>query len=332
MKTQCPHCNQHYDVDDSFIEQEVTCQNCNQIFKITAPLIEQKIPATPATIQTEPDQKIKKNQTGAFYGCVICLILAIVANFFSNFLIIIWAPLYLAAFVLSIVSIAQRNVFAGIITLLASVIAPGVFIIINIVLGASAISQALKENPPPSFPFKNISQAAKQFNQENSTTIDKKNVVKPVLTVAQVELSKNDFLGLRFGQNESSVRQIIGNLKQRRVDNKKGVKEIMFEKNHRIAEAEYTYLSFYDNKLVSVYIMFPDNSSALMKALTKNLEKKYGTAKSSMFSKTIKKDGLRISISNDYSNPNINCTYQILEKAIEAEKTKNKTKKYENAF
>ena len=32
MKTVCPNCNQEYDVEDNFLQQEVTCQVCNQDF------------------------------------------------------------------------------------------------------------------------------------------------------------------------------------------------------------------------------------------------------------------------------------------------------------
>ena len=34
MKTVCPHCNQEYDVEENFLQQEVTCSVCNQDFTV----------------------------------------------------------------------------------------------------------------------------------------------------------------------------------------------------------------------------------------------------------------------------------------------------------
>nr|DAF36227.1 MAG TPA: zinc-ribbon domain protein [Caudoviricetes sp.] len=40
MKISCPHCRQNYEVDESYIGQNVQCQNCGNEFMVTLPISE----------------------------------------------------------------------------------------------------------------------------------------------------------------------------------------------------------------------------------------------------------------------------------------------------
>jgi predicted Zn finger-like uncharacterized protein len=81
--------------------------------------------------------EVEDNCAGEKVECLEChntFVVAITFNFISLYLFFIWAPLYLAAFVLAIVSIAQRRVFVGIMILIASVFAPAVVILVRFVI------------------------------------------------------------------------------------------------------------------------------------------------------------------------------------------------------
>ena len=134
MKINCPHCSQEYEIEESLNGEQVECQKCDKSFTVVNIVQPQK-----GNIQAE-----KSN--GALYGCLICLIMAVVINIFSNFLFFFWIPLYLATFVLAIVSIAQRRVAWGIFALLTSIVAPIIISSINIAIGATVIHEAIKEN------------------------------------------------------------------------------------------------------------------------------------------------------------------------------------------
>ena len=45
MKTECPHCGQHYDVDDAYVGKEAECTNCGKQFILQ--------PAVALTVQTQ---------------------------------------------------------------------------------------------------------------------------------------------------------------------------------------------------------------------------------------------------------------------------------------
>ena len=40
MKISCPHCQQNYEVDESYAGQNVQCQNCGNEFMVTLPISE----------------------------------------------------------------------------------------------------------------------------------------------------------------------------------------------------------------------------------------------------------------------------------------------------
>ena len=71
---------------------------------------------------------------GAILGGWICFVLGIVALIFSIYLFIIYIPLFIASFVLSVIAIAQRNIASGVGLLLTTLIAPWVALIFSFTL------------------------------------------------------------------------------------------------------------------------------------------------------------------------------------------------------
>lgn len=132
MKTECPFCKQHYEVEDQFFNQMVKCTECGKTFQIQ-PIDNQQN----TTLVNNPDRKDSEVQTnvkqGALIGAGICLLLAIFLHSVTNFLIILYAPLYFATFVLSIIAMAQKRIGGGILLLIASIILPGLIFGINLV-------------------------------------------------------------------------------------------------------------------------------------------------------------------------------------------------------
>lgn len=81
-------------------------------------------------------------KSGAVIGGWICLVLATVFMFLTLFSFILYLPLFLAAFVLGIVSIAQKRLANGISILLLSVVIP---LLLGLVLGVTRTSDVLAE-------------------------------------------------------------------------------------------------------------------------------------------------------------------------------------------
>lgn len=135
MNTKCPNCKQEYDVDDELIGQKAQCEHCGKTFIIES-----------EPIRVAETRVVKTNvRQGASIGAIICLVIAFLLNIASNFLFFIWGPLYLAAFILSIVAMAQRRIVSGLIVLILSLVLPVPIILMNIASGAKAIDSAIKQ-------------------------------------------------------------------------------------------------------------------------------------------------------------------------------------------
>ena len=46
MKTECPHCGQHYEVEENFAGQNVECSQCGKEFEVRAILQPEILPKT----------------------------------------------------------------------------------------------------------------------------------------------------------------------------------------------------------------------------------------------------------------------------------------------
>lgn len=89
--------------------------------------------AAPAVVQTNVKQ-------GALIGGIACFAIGIILMFLSMWSFIIYGPLFLVAFILSIVAMAQRRVLGGILLLLATLVVPT---ILGLYLFATRTTEAL---------------------------------------------------------------------------------------------------------------------------------------------------------------------------------------------
>jgi len=82
-------------------------------------------PAVPATTSSQGPQTIMTNiKQGALIGGWVCFGLGLASMFFSLFLVFLYGPLFLVAFILSIVAMAQRRIWGGVALLLTTLILP----------------------------------------------------------------------------------------------------------------------------------------------------------------------------------------------------------------
>jgi len=101
----CPHCSKQ------ILQSANICKYCTELVK-------------PIKIKVETDVK-----QGAFLGAVACLIIGVGLMQLTLFSFVFYAPLFFAAFILSIVAMAQRRVVGGIIMLLLTVIVPLIIVV-----------------------------------------------------------------------------------------------------------------------------------------------------------------------------------------------------------
>lgn len=89
------------------------------------------------------DKSVKKDQQpkqGALTGALVCLGLGLYLMYATLWSFLIYSPLFFAAFILSIVAMAQKRVFWGVIIFIATIALPLLFFMI---LGASRVSEGL---------------------------------------------------------------------------------------------------------------------------------------------------------------------------------------------
>jgi len=159
FKFNCPHCNQSLEAPEELLGQQINCPNCNVSIQLPKP--HSSVPPTPDPIKEQTvtlppkttggirpcpycgeailisaqkckhcgeflkgDHEVKTNvKQGALVGAFACFIIGTVMMFFSLLTFIIYVPLFFAAFVLSIVAMAQKRVAGGILMMLLTVIA-----------------------------------------------------------------------------------------------------------------------------------------------------------------------------------------------------------------
>lgn len=120
----CPYCGEH------ILRSAQKCKHCGEFLKG----------------QHEVRTNVKQ---GALIGAVACFAIGIILMFISLWSFIIYSPLFLAAFVLSIVAMSQKRVVGGLVMLLLTLIVPPVlFFGLGAVRGKTAaekMSKALDE-------------------------------------------------------------------------------------------------------------------------------------------------------------------------------------------
>lgn len=181
FKFNCPHCKQSLEAPEELLGQQINCPSCSGAIQLPkpqpsappppAPVKKQTVTPPPKTTgDTRPcpycgeailrsaqkckhcgeflkgDHEVKTNvKQGALIGAVACFIIGIIMMFFSLWTFIMYTPLFLAAFVLSIVAMAQKRVAGGILMMLLTVIVPPVlFFGLGAVRGKKALDEVGK--------------------------------------------------------------------------------------------------------------------------------------------------------------------------------------------
>jgi len=184
----CPHCGQSLEAPEELLGEQMDCPACNGAVQLPRPQPITPPPPAPAKKQlntlpaktsgdTRPcpycgeailrtaqkcrycgeflkgEREVKTNvKQGALIGCVACFGIGLVMMFFSLWTFIMYVPLFLAAFVLSIVAMAQKRVVGGILTMLLTVIVPPVlFFGLGAVRTKNTLDAVSKSLEPRSF-------------------------------------------------------------------------------------------------------------------------------------------------------------------------------------
>lgn len=178
FKFNCPHCKQSLEAPEELLGQQINCPSCNGAIQLPkpqpsalpppAPLKKQTVtPPRKSTGGTRPcpycgeailrsaqkckhcgeflkgEHEVQTNvKQGALIGAVVCFLIGIIVMFVSLWAFIMYTPLFLAAFVLSIAAMAQKRVAGGILMMLLTVIVPPVLFF---GLGAVRLNKALDE-------------------------------------------------------------------------------------------------------------------------------------------------------------------------------------------
>ncbi len=146
MKFFCPHCTQPLEGPADMAGQAIDCPNCQKPFRVPRPQAAVSplarvipAPAVSAELQTNVKQ-------GALIGSGVCLALGIAFMFWSLFWFVAYVPLFFAAFVLSIVAMAQKRVVGGILLLLGSAVLPTILFLVLTALRAPKAAEAIAKN------------------------------------------------------------------------------------------------------------------------------------------------------------------------------------------
>jgi|ERR1035441_461323 DNA-directed RNA polymerase subunit RPC12/RpoP len=142
-KIECSHCGQHILVDDWSAGQTFACPNCGQSI-MARPVAPSAAP--PPAAQPVPAKEIKTNiKQGAAIGGWVCFVVGCIVMLIPFPTWFIYAPLFFASFVLSIVAMSQGRIASGITLLLANVIGAPILFVIALTIGLVTWSSALQQ-------------------------------------------------------------------------------------------------------------------------------------------------------------------------------------------
>ncbi len=161
----CPHCDASLEAPEDLLGQTIECPSCNGSIQLPEPEPQAPPAPAPPTKpnkkivtnrssssgNTKPcpycgehilrsaqkckhcgeflkgQHEVKTNvKQGALIGAVACFAIGIILMFISLWSFIIYSPLFLAAFILSIVAMSQKRVAGGLVMLLLTLIMPPV--------------------------------------------------------------------------------------------------------------------------------------------------------------------------------------------------------------
>jgi uncharacterized protein (DUF983 family) len=116
----CPYCG------ENILRSAQKCKHCGEFLKGA--------------------HEVRTNvKQGALIGAVACFVIGLILMFVSLWSFIIYSPLFLAAFILSIVAMSQKRVAGGLVTLLLTLIVPPIlFFGLGAVRGKKAVDEVSK--------------------------------------------------------------------------------------------------------------------------------------------------------------------------------------------
>ena len=143
IKFICPHCTLSIEAPEEMRGQILNCPNCRKPIQVH----ESTSTYTPGS---RPAQEIQPNvKQGALIGAVVCFVIGLLFMGGSLLTALIYGPLFFAAFVLSIIAMAQKHILGGLLMLLATLIVPpsiGLYLAASRApAAAQTISQALDQ-------------------------------------------------------------------------------------------------------------------------------------------------------------------------------------------
>lgn len=129
----CPHCGQSLEAPDDMIGESVKCPSCNKSVIVEGdpihPALQQSVPKA-KNASLKQSESIETNvKQGALIGGLVCFGLGVLMMFISLWTVILYAPLFLAAFILSIVAMAQKRVAGGVILLVLTILIPPILFV-----------------------------------------------------------------------------------------------------------------------------------------------------------------------------------------------------------
>jgi len=160
-------------------------------------------------------QEIRTNvKQGALLGGCVCFILGILFMFLTLWSVIFYVPLFFAAFVLSIVAMAQRRVAGGVLLLLGTIIIPPIMLFAIPAFKAVKADEESRAKQAPVAPQAGSTESAQkpvvaQQTQETPKILSQPESSKP--TIPEIHLGESvlidevkiTFLGVRLSYIEN---------------------------------------------------------------------------------------------------------------------------------
>ena len=136
----CQHCGEWLEAPEDMRGETIDCPSCNAKIELTKrepepppnPRPQRSVPHFFINTErrTPPKRAVRTNvKQGALIGGVVCFALGVLMMNISLWTFNLYAPLFFAAFVLSIVAMAQKRIAGGVILLLLTITVPPVLLI-----------------------------------------------------------------------------------------------------------------------------------------------------------------------------------------------------------
>ena len=139
IKFTCPNCTLSIEASEDMRGQIVDCPNCRNPIRVPEP-------TNTHSPGNRPPQELQTNvKQGALIGAISCFFIGLIFMTWSLLTFFVYGPLFFAAFVLSIVAMAQKRVLGGLLMLLATLIVPPVLGLFLAASRASATAIALNQ-------------------------------------------------------------------------------------------------------------------------------------------------------------------------------------------